>query len=275
MMSKNGTASLSKKQWASVFGIVFAILLVGAGMVTLMALALRSDSPAQGVASDTSAQYSYSKVEASNGFIVHYLKTKPANVKLEVINSTVADSGYVGINGGFFYNGQLLSVGVVNGQPVNKSFGKPGDGSENVRYARGTLVYDGQANYISVQIVSQASEVKVKDHTRFWAQGGISMSLNDDEGWYSQAILENAPFPDEDRLRSAAVYDMSGSLYLIVSETKGSLEQFRAAIIEKVGEGNLIDGIFLDGDGSSQLYSNEASLPGDNRSIVQMIRVIK
>jgi len=273
-MSEKGNEALGGKKWAIIIGIMCAILIAGAAMFALMVKALRPDKPAIDAAA-TAREYNYAKAEASNGFMMHYLKAKPSNVKLETINGTVADSGYVGINGGFFYSGQLLSIGVVNGYPVNKEFGKPGDGSENVRYARGTLVWDGQANYLSVQVVSQATEVKVKDYTRFWAQGGISMSLQDDEGWHEQAMLENAPFPDEPRLRSAAVYDDTGMVYLIVSETKGTLAQFRDAIKEQIGDGKLVDGIFLDGDGSSQLYSEEASLPGDNRPVVQMLRIIR
>ncbi|TFE26634.1 hypothetical protein [Cohnella luojiensis] len=76
-------------------------------------------------------------------------------------------------------------------------------------------------------------------------------------------------------LRSAVVYDTDGNLYLIVSTTKGFLADFREAILEKIGNGLLKNGIFLDGDGSSQLRSREAKLRGDGRPVVQMMRLAK
>ncbi|MNH34911.1 hypothetical protein D3C79_955470 [compost metagenome] len=101
------------------------------------------------------------------------------------------------------------------------------------------------------------------------------MSLGNDAQWDAQAAAENAPFPTDNRLRSAAVYDQKGYLYLVVSETKGTLASFRQAIKETIGDGLLVDGIFLDGDGSSQLLGKEASLAGDNRPVVQMLRILK
>ncbi|MDG0790962.1 phosphodiester glycosidase family protein [Cohnella ginsengisoli] len=103
------------------------------------------------------------------------------------------------------------------------------------------------------------------------------MSLGRDATWHDQAVAEHAPFMDEPRLRSGAVYDEEGRLYLVVSENRGTLADFRAAILELLGgQGRpaLADGIFLDGDGSSQLRSREASLTGDLRPVVQMISLL-
>ncbi|WP_337102939.1 hypothetical protein [Paenibacillus sp. YIM B09110] len=264
-----------KKRTLAVVGIMLAILIVLGVLFALMIYALRADKPSAEVGKNEASQYAYEMAEAANGMKIHYLATKPSNVRPELIHNNVTLTEYTGINGGFFYGEQLLSIAVVDSLPVGRSHGKYGDGSENVRYARGTLVWNGALDELNIQIVSKASELKVKDNTRFWAQGGISMSIGDDAGWEERAITENAPFPNDDRLRSAVVYDSQGRLYLIVSETKGTLAAFREAIIEKVGDGKLAGGIFLDGDGSSQLRSSEAMLAGDNRPVVQMLRVLK
>ncbi|MBD3918353.1 phosphodiester glycosidase family protein [Paenibacillus sp. PR3] len=202
---------------------------------------------------------------------MHALVTEPSKVTLEAVRGNVANSIYYGVNGGFFFNGMLLSIAVINDQPVG---GKPetyGSGNSNVKFARGTLVWDGAANQLSVQVVSNAADLKVTDRNHYWAQGGISMRPTDESGWRQQVDAEQAPYPDDNRLRTAAVYDKDGKLYLIVSQTKTTLAIFRKAILEAYGE--MEDGIFLDGDGSSQLRAFEATLPGDGRQVEQMIRL--
>ncbi|CAM4270547.1 hypothetical protein FHS16_002037 [Paenibacillus endophyticus] len=266
---------MSRKKRLTIAGIMIGIVLVLVLMLYLMIIALGNRNEANLLKSEQALHYTYMTETSKNGIKLHVLQTRPAYVTLETINNNVTLTGKVGINGGFFYGNQLLSIGVVNSIPVNKEIGNFGTGSENVKYARGTLVWDGASDQLSVQVASKASELKLKDHTRFWAQGGISMSLGDDANWMQQAAKENAPFPEDDRLRSAAVYDANGTLYLIVSETKSSLSVFREAIVQTFGGGKLVDGIFLDGDGSSQLLSSETALPGDNRPVVQMLRIVK
>lgn len=274
-METKETDRMSSKRLFAVIGILAGIMAVLGIMLYLMIVALGNRTAADALETGKELHYTYYSETAPGGMKLHVLQTKAAYVTLETINNNVTLSGKVGINGGFFYGNQLLSIGVVNSLPVNKEVGSFGTGTENVKFARGTLVWDGASDSLSVQVASDASELKVKDHTRFWAQGGISMSLGDDANWYGQTVKESAPFPEDDRLRSAAVYDNSGALYLIVSETKGSLAVFREAIVASIGDGKLVDGIFLDGDGSSQLLSSEASLPGDSRPIVQMLRIVK
>ena len=274
-MEMKEQARMGKKRLLAVIGILSGIVALLGIMLYLMIIALGNRSASDNLAPSQSLHYSYYSETSPSGMKLHVLQTKPAYVTLETINDNVTLVGKVGINGGFFYGNQLLSIGVVNSLPVNKEIGNFGTGIENVKYARGTLVWDGASDALSVQVAGNASEIKVKDHTRFWAQGGISMSLGNDGQWIQQTVKENAPFPEDNRLRSAAVYDNAGALYLIVSETKGSLDVFREAIIDSIGNGKLVDGIFLDGDGSSQLFSSEAALPGDNRPVVQMMRIVK
>lgn len=265
----------SPKQRAGIIAGIIVLIIVFFGAIFVMMIhTLRSDGIRTGII-HAAKQYEYKTKIASNGFELHVLKSKPSNITLEHVSRNVTQTRYFGINGGFFSGESLLSIATVNGFPVAGSKGQYGAGDENVKYPRGTLLWDGALDTLSVQVVSRAAELKVKDPNRFWAQGGISMSIGRDDAWELQAKLENAPFTDDKRLRSALVYDNKGMLYLVVSATKGTLSEFRAAVLETVGDGQLADGIFLDGDGSSQLQAAEASLPGDSRPIVQMIRIVK
>ncbi|MUT67041.1 hypothetical protein [Paenibacillus sp. NEAU-GSW1] len=270
----------SKQGGKRIGAVVLVLLIVVAAAVLLFyfmlsSLKAKSEGSEGTAAGNHPTAYAYEKATATNGMELHVLATKPSNVTLETIQNNVALTPDYGINGGFFYEKALLSIAVVNSLPVNGAIDEYGSGSKNVKYKRGTLVWDGANNTLSVQVVGDASELKVMDHTRFWAQGGISMSLGKDEAWEQQILAEQAPYPDEARLRSAAIYDRNGILYLVVSSTKGTLAEFRDAIVEEVGDGLLEDGIFLDGDGSSQLRSAEAQLTGDNRPVVQMMKIVK
>ncbi|MFD2328637.1 hypothetical protein ACFSR7_05190 [Cohnella sp. GCM10020058] len=265
---------------------VGVILLAFAAALALLAfLMLRTGDGRSGLQAkpipNPPSHYDYGTATAANGMRLHYLETEPSNVNLAVIRDNVAIAPFYGINGGFFYDSSLLSMAVVDGVPVagdGSATGGFGSGAENVKYARGTLVWDRVSERLSVQVASKPGELSVSDPTRYWAQGGISMSLGQDASWHDQAIAEHAPFMDEPRLRSGAVFDEEGNLYLVVSENRGTLADFRAAILELLGAPGrpaLTDGIFLDGDGSSQLRSREASLTGDLRPVVQMISLLE
>lgn len=260
------------KKPAFVLAGLFLLLCIGSAALLF---ANRGPAPEPDPELDMPYGYTYGTASATNGMTLHYLKTQPSNLTLEAVHRNVIRSPYYGVNGGFFYNDALLSMAIVNDRPVNGETGAYGSGGENAKYARGTLVWDGAADRVNVQVVRQASELAVTDRSRYWAQGGISMGLGRDGTWKEQTAAENAPYPDEARLRSAAVYDREGNVYLIVSSSVGTLADFRAAILETIAPGSLADGIFLDGDGSSQLRSREAKLSGDNRPVVQMIRILK
>jgi type II secretory pathway pseudopilin PulG len=256
--------------------VLVTLLVIAAVAAILFYVLLNSllDRDARNERIDLQNGYRYMTAQSSQGMKLHALITKPQNIEPVAINANVAEGTFTGINGGFFYGQDLLSISIKDGKAINGETGAYGSGSENVKYSRGTLVWDGATALLSVQKAGPWTELAVTDASNFWAQGGISMTLNDDSAWREAAILEKAPFPDDLRLRSGAVYDQNGSLYLVVSETKGTLEQFRAAIKEQIGGGKLVDGIFLDGDGSSQLLAGDTVLRGDNRPVVQMLRIV-
>ncbi|MEW9698193.1 hypothetical protein [Paenibacillus sp. SI8] len=216
----------------------------------------------------------YSISQGNNGVTLHTIQTPPENIGLKAIASNVANLRDNGINGGFFWQGYLLSIAVIDDLPVK---GKPGDygsGWYNSDRKRGTLVWDEKAKTFTVQVVEAAQELKVTDRAHYWAQGGVSMGLHNPDGWASQAISEEMPVIHEKRMRSGIVYDKSNNVYLVVAPTPCTGEQFRAAVMEQVGGGELVDGLFLDGDGSSQLKVADHVLPGDHREVYQMISLL-
>ncbi|WP_410769694.1 hypothetical protein [Fontibacillus sp. BL9] len=217
--------------------------------------------------------YTYSKTVAASGIELHALTVKPEHIELRAADRPLRDYRVYGINGGFFYQDSVLSIAVNGDVPVKGQAGGYGSGWFNAKYPRGTLVWDEAASRFSVQVASSAAELDVQDRSRYFAQGGISMNLCDEAGWEEAMLLEHLPYPEEKRLRSGLVYDDTGLLWLIVTPTRCTAAEFRTAILERIAPDSAKEGIFLDGDGSSQLKSAETSLYGDSRDLRQIIAI--
>ncbi|MDR6552636.1 hypothetical protein [Paenibacillus qinlingensis] len=223
--------------------------------------------------------YHYEKQKASNGVLLHTIRTTPDNIRLQAIDTNVTKTSYYGINGGFFWEGALLSIAVMNDQPLQGLPGDYGSGWYNTgidtNLKRGTLVWDDITQHFSIQVVTHAGELTVTDKHHYWAQGGVSMRLNDSTRWENDMILEEMPAYDERRMRTAIVYDHLENMYMIVTPTSCTIAEFRAAILETLGDRKLVDGIYLDGDGSSQMQCRYIRLHGDQRQIYQMLTLIQ
>lgn len=213
----------------------------------------------------------YRKLHADNGVVLHAVRASPEKIGLKAIQTNVTEDPADGINGGFFWEEQLLSIAVTNDRPVKGAPGDYGSGWYNIDRPRGTLVWDGVTGGLSVQVTDRAEELVVTDRSRYWAQGGVSMGLHNEKLWQEQALLEEFPVMDEKRLRSAIVYDKDRQVWLLLSDGLCTGPEFRTAIKQTVAPGKLDDGIFLDGDGSSQLKLGQFKLPGDRRTVYQMI----
>jgi hypothetical protein len=219
--------------------------------------------------------YTFSKVNASNGVKLYTLRTDPEHVELKAIDTNLLNTGLYGINGGFFYNGDLLSIAVMDDWPVKAAPNAYGSGWYNTGLARGTLVWDKVLKHFSVQVVESADQLQVANRLAYWAQGGVSMGLSEGIAWERLMPEQRMPAYEEQRLRSGAAFDSEGKLWLIVTPTLCTVEQFRSAILERIIPGKLIDGIFLDGDGSSQFASRTAKLGGDGREVYQMLQIAR
>lgn len=218
-------------------------------------------------------RYAYAEAETDGLPKLYMMAVEPKDVVLRADKLPLRQIPAYGINGGFFYENALLSIAVMNDQPVNGKRGDYGSGWFNAKYARGTLVWDGAAKKFSVQVVSSADELQVIDRGDYFAQGGVSLKLADDAGWENQSVRdEHLPFAEDQRMRSGLVYNDAGQLWLIVAPEPSTAKDFRMALLAGVpGEGR--EGIFLDGDGSSQMNADETVLTGDGRMVVQMVGV--
>lgn len=218
-------------------------------------------------------RYSYAEAETDGLPKLYMMAVSPEDVVLRADKLPLRQIPAYGINGGFFYEDTLLSIAVMDDKPVNGKRGDYGSGWFNAKYARGTLVWDGAAERFSVQVVSSADELQVSNRGDYFAQGGVSLNLANDAGWEKQSVRdEHMPFAEDQRMRSGLVYNDAGQLWLIVAPEPSTAAAFRSALLAGVpGEGR--EGIFLDGDGSSQMNSDEAVLTGDGRMVVQMIGV--
>ncbi|MFC0213358.1 phosphodiester glycosidase family protein [Paenibacillus chartarius] len=247
------------------------ILLTGAGVAALL-----NDYEAS--RAQDYGYYRYDRLRASNGVDLHVLRTTPEHVRLQAIESNVTATPYTGINGGFFWEGALLSIAVVNDAPLKGAPGDYGSGWYNTgvdsNLKRGTLVWDAAAQRYSVQLVSHAGELNVTDKLRYWAQGGVSMHLADERSAELALTQEQMPSYDQPHMRSALVYDQAQRLYMIVTPTRCTIAELRSAIIETLGPSGLVDGVYLDGDGSSQLQSGRIRLTGDRREVYQMLAIV-
>ncbi len=249
--------------------IAAVILALAIGLLTQLSI------PKSVPPEPTSYNYEYERIDGADGITLHVIRTKPEYIRLHKIDNNVTLTGIVGVNGGFFWEKQLLSIAVEDDVPVGGEAGSRGSGWFNAKYPRGTLVFDGETEAYSVQVVGDASELAVTDRSHYWAQGGISMNLRDDAGWRAQAEREGIPVPDEWRLRSAMGYGEDGDAYLFVTDVRCTADAFRQAILRYAREDShrLVDAIFLDGDGSSQLLTRETSLRGDGRPVLQMVGI--
>ena len=229
--------------------------------------------------SEITDTYRYDKRTAINGIELHTIQTTPESIRLQAIAANVTATPYYGINGGFFWKGSLLSIAVVNDRPLKGEPGDYGSGWYNTgvdgHLRRGTLVWDEIAKTFSVQVAWRADDLVATDKRHYWAQGGVSMSLGNEAMREPIMIAEQMPAYDEARMRSGLVYDRDNRLYLIVTPTRCTVEQFRSAILTELGDRHLVDGVFLDGDGSSQLRTKRASLAGDHRQVYQMLSIVQ
>jgi len=217
-------------------------------------------------------RYTYAEAETAGLPKLYMMAVAPEDVELRADKLPLRQIPAYGINGGFFYEDTLLSIAVMDDTPVNGKRGDYGSGWFNAKYARGTLVWDGAEKKFSVQVVSSADELRMSDRGNYFAQGGVSLNLANDAGWEKQSVREHLPFAEDQRMRSGLVYNDAGQLWLIVAPEPITAAEFRSALLAGVpGEGR--EGIFLDGDGSSQMNADEAVLTGDGRMVVQMIGV--
>lgn len=257
-----------RKHWLIAVAVLLTVILI-----TVISIQMaRPEEPSAEVFDGLPHAYTYLMKESPGKLQLYMMSLAPNDIVLRTAGAPLRQIAAYGINGGFFFGTDILSVAIMNDLPVGGARGAYGSGWFNAKYARGTLVFDGTSGRMSVQVVSSGDELEVSDRSNYWAQGGISMNLQHEELWADIAAAEHLPFAGEQRMRSGLVYDKAGILWLLVTPTLSTAEEFRTAVLQSV-PGEELEGIFLDGDGSSQMNADEAVLTGDSRAVVQMIAV--
>ncbi|MRN52811.1 hypothetical protein [Paenibacillus monticola] len=256
-----------RKHWLIVISALLLAVIVIVGSVLLL-----TSPPQKEVFDGLPHSYTYMEITTPQKVQLHMMSLNPDDILLKTAGTPLRQVAAYGINGGFFYGKDLLSISIMNDNPVNGAKKAYGSGWFNAKYTRGTLVWDATSRKFSVQVVSSGDELIVADRNHYFAQGGISMNLGHEELWEATATLEHLPYADERRMRSGMVYDNADKLWLIVTPTLCTAAEFRTAVLQNV-PGEDREGIYLDGDGSSQMNAAEVVLTGDERSVVQMIAV--
>jgi hypothetical protein len=266
-----GSSGKLNQLWRRRQGLIVSLLvllIVGLALSLFLVFRNHKEAPFKGLPH----AYSFLETVSTDNVQLYMMSLSPEDIKLRAAGVPLRQVNAYGINGGFFYQDALLSMAIMNDTPVNGAQKGYGSGWFNAKYARGTLVWDGASRSFSVQVVSSGEELKITDRQHYFAQGGISMNLGHEDLWEAAVAEEHLPYADEKRLRSGMVYDNTGKLWLIVTPTLSTAAEFRSAILQTVPAKGL-EGIFLDGDGSSQMNAKGIIVPGDSRSVVQMIAV--
>jgi hypothetical protein len=201
------------------------------------------------------------------------MKTDPENIILKAISTNVCNTQDYGINGGFFWESEILSMAVNDFKPVRGNANEADGGWFNAKYNRGTIIFDKMMATYEIPIISSADQIvdHVVDKYASWAQGGISMSLQNDQYWQQIAVAQHMPNMTGLTTRTGMVYDNESNLWLIASTATTALE-FRNLV--KSLDSRILDGIFLDGGGSTQMKCYGTNIRGDGRSVYQMVALI-
>lgn len=224
--------------------------------------------------------YTRRSYTASNGINLKIIKTAASNIKLVDLGGSknLKQSGYTGINGGFFTwgtSGHILSLAKCDGQVLCDS--NNWLGAAAIYWNSKTL------NCINGERQLTASEIPGTLRPNTWAQGGYYMWLgandafdramdevNQDDGGYLTLSASG---------RTALVADIiHQDVYLIVTNTNNKFITFCRAIEEYLGvtpgsvPSGQFHGVMLDGSGSSQLCDKGVYIAeGDQRMLHEAI----
>ncbi|UUZ83512.1 hypothetical protein LJK88_06535 [Paenibacillus sp. P26] len=216
-----------------------------------------------------------------------YIKTSPNNIKLTPISGTVPSTGLLGINAGYFDDSSqtVQSICIQNSSTVQPgganvfACGYYNNDDSGNHINAGTLVWDAGWRTYRTQVISGANQLTVGNPDNYWAQGGVSMYLQNDSAWSKMLSnnqeLVNDHFPSDTMPRTALLYGNSLNIYLVITENKVSMSTFRTAC-KNLDATNGLEGIFLDGNTATQMnvpgtYSFNG---GSIRKLPAMIQVV-
>lgn len=235
------------------------------------------------------------KTGTYNGILLHMIRTRASNITLKNLrcNKNLKQSGYYGVNGGFFNFAtasvnprRVISLAKIDGAVVGPN---ANDGNSNNWNGGGIIVWNGrQLSALFNKPNTDAANIAGTSAVGTWAQGGISLWLGYSN--YNSAVATGnggaRPVQAQngiDAARTALVADMDTNyVYLIVTVDACDYKNLRQAIQEYFGitDGSAVNsryaGIMLDGSGSTQMKVNRANgedveILGDGRGLAEII----
>ncbi|HWO95591.1 hypothetical protein P4H70_06690 [Paenibacillus ehimensis] len=219
---------------------------------------------------------------------LRYIKTSPKNIKLTHIKSTVPASGKLGVNAGFFDDASqgVQSICIQNSSCVlgggssDFATGYYNNNSSGGHISKGTLVWDDAWRTYRLQVIENAGQLIIGNPDNYWAQGGFSMHLQSDTSWQNmlssgkESVNDHAPNTNYNR--TGLLYGNSLNIYLVISETTCTADEFRTAC-KYIDTNNGLQGIFLDGATATQMNvpaSGYSWTSGSSRKLPAMIEVV-
>ena len=234
------------------------------------------------------------KTGTYNGILLHMIRTRASNITLKNLRcyKNLKESGYYGVNGGFFNwpgstNGRrVISLAKVDGHVVGPN---ANDGNSNNWNGGGIIVWNGrQLSALFNKPSTDAANIAGTSAVGTWAQGGISLWLGYSD--YDTAVASGnggekpaQAYDDGVAARTALVADMNiNYVYLIATENACNYKNFRKAIQEyfDITDGGKVNsryaGVMLDGGGSTQMKVNRSNgkdveILGDSRGLAEII----
>lgn len=220
----------------------------------------------------------------SNGIFLHIISTTAENIQLVNLQyHSLSSSEYYGINGGWFNppgnTRQVISLAYSDGHCVGPN---SVDGAMN-HVGAGVMYWSGTSLQVVSGVTTPNSLPVYAAGT--WAQGGYSMHMGN-TNWASLTSAEPAAsnvFNDSRAGKSALVAHMSQKrVYLIITQEAVNWATFRTSIQNFMGisdmnatDSTTLQGIFLDGSGSSQMKSKSNGYieSSDNRALCQIVAI--
>lgn len=220
----------------------------------------------------------------SNGIYLHIISTTAQDIELVNLQyGKLRTSEYYGMNGGWYNpigsTRQVISLAFSNGHNVGPA---SIDGDQNY-VGSGVMYWSGSTLKVVSGVTSPSGLPIYANGT--WAQGGYSMHLGN-TNWAELTLAEPAAanvFYDSRAGKSAMVAHMSQKrVYLVITQNAATWETFRTAIQNYMGisdmganDSTTLQGIFLDGSGSSQMKSKSNGYieSSDNRALCQIVAI--
>ena len=227
-----------------------------------------------------------------SGVTLHIIRAEAEDIEIVSLmedRKSLANSGYYGINGGFFDMGgtyNMYNIAVQNGTYVGPYIDPVANGFGN-SVGKGVIYWDGSDLNFAFSVTYANELVGYYEDPNVWMQGGIALWLGSNQ-WEQNVRNQGvgaAQYLSGSAQRTGMVANMStGQVHLIVAPASVTVSAFRAAIQAYLG---ITDGsqanttyqaLLLDGGGSTQMRAlnqngSTVNVTSSSRALSQIVRL--